>query len=294
MTSPTIAAVVLSMGNRPAELATALATLRDQARVDVDCVVVGNGWQPDGLPDWVRTLYLPENVGIPEGRNIGAREAQGDYVFFYDDDASLPTADVLARMADALDRDPTVAVVQPRGTDPYGRPTPRRWVPRLMRVASGAKDVAAAGGDAAVFWEALCMIRRSAFDEVGGWPGHFFYGHEGIDIAMRLLDAGWTIRYEPGIVVQHPATQATRHAVFYRMNARNRVWVARRNLPAPLIPVYLGVWTALTVSRVRRIGPLAVWFRGFAEGWRTDPGRRRPMSWRTVWRMTRLGRPPIV
>jgi GT2 family glycosyltransferase len=294
MTSPTIAAVVLSMGNRPTELATALATLRDQARVDVDCVVVGNGWEPEGLPAWVRTMYLPENVGIPEGRNVGAREARGDYVFFYDDDASLPTADVLVRMAAVLDDNPAVAVVQPRGTDPHGRPTPRRWVPRLLRVASGAADVEAAGGDAAVFWEALCMIRRSAFDEVGGWPGHFFYGHEGIDIAMRLLDAGWTIRYEPGIVVRHPATQATRHAVFYRMNARNRVWVARRNLPAPLIPVYLGVWAALTVARVRRIRPLAVWFRGFAEGWRTDPGRRRPMSWRTVWRMTRLGRPPIV
>ncbi|WP_028709206.1 glycosyltransferase family 2 protein [Propionicicella superfundia] len=286
--TPTIAAVVLSMGNRPDELATALATLRDQARVDVDCVVVGNGWEPEGLPAWVRTVHLPENVGIPEGRNVGAREARGEYVFFYDDDASLPTSDVLARMAAVLAADPAVAVVQPRGADPYGRPTPRRWVPRL-RVGPDAR-----GGEAAVFWEALCMIRRTAFDEVGGWPGHFFYGHEGVDIAMRLLDAGWRIRYEPSVVVHHPATAATRHAVFYRMNARNRVWVARRNLPAPLIPLYLGVWTLATVVRVRRPGPLAVWFRGFVEGWRTDAGERRPMSWRTAWRMTRLGRPPIV
>lgn len=286
--TPTIAAVVLSMGNRPVELAHALETLREQVRVDIDCVVVGNGWEPTGLPDWVRTVYLPENVGIPEGRNVGAREARGEFIFFYDDDAYLPTADVLIQMSSVMMGQPDVAVVQPRGTDPHGRPAPRRWVPRLI-VGDGMN-----GGDTAVFWEALCMIRRTAFEQVDGWPGHFFYGHEAIDISMRLLDAGWRIRYEPSIVVKHPATQATRHAVFYRMNARNRVWVARRNLPAPLVGVYLAVWSALTVLRVRQREPLAIWFRGFREGWRTDAGARRPMRWSTALHMARLGRPPII
>lgn len=286
--TPTIAAVVLSMGNRPDELNKALTTLREQVRVDIDCVLVGNGWDPTGLPDWVRTVYLPENVGIPEGRNVGAREARGEYIFFYDDDAYLPTADVLTRMAKVMDDNPDVGVVQPRGTDPYGRPGPRRWVPRLI---VGKRT---SGGDSAVFWEALCMIRRTAFEQAGGWPGHFFYGHEGIDIAMRILDDGWRIRYEPSIIVKHPATQATRHAVFYRMNARNRVWLARRNLPVVLIPVYVTVWAALTIARVRKREPLAVWFKGLKEGFTTDPGPRRPMSWKTVLEMTRLGRPPIV
>ena len=36
------------------------------------------------------------------------------------------------------------------------------------------------------------------------------------------------------------------------------------------------------------------WFGGFAGGWRTPCGPRRPMRWRTVWRLTRLGRPPVV
>jgi hypothetical protein len=39
---------------------------------------------------------------------------------------------------------------------------------------------------------------------------------------------------------------------------------------------------------------LLVWGRGFVEGWRSDPGPRRPMSWSTVLRMTRLGRPPVI
>jgi GT2 family glycosyltransferase len=283
---PRIGVVLLSMGNRSADLAHALETLHSQQGVHLDVVLVGNGWKPEGLPDWVRTVTLSQNVGVPEGRNIGAGIAEGELIFFYDDDAALPETDILARMARVFN-DPAVAVCQPRGVDPLGRPSPRRWVPRV-NAAAGDK-----GGDVPVFWEALCMIRRSAFEEVGGWPGDFFFAHEGIDISMRLLDAGWRIRYEPSIVAYHPATPPSRHDNFYRTNSRNRVWVARRNLPAILVPAYCLVWAAATVVRVRKIAPLKVWFDGFKQGWQTDPGPRKPIRWSTVWRLTRLGRPPI-
>ena len=284
---PTVAAVVLSMGNRPRELSVALDSLLAQEHVDLDVVLVGNGWEPQGLPPRVRTVHLAENVGIPEGRNVGAREARGDLLYFYDDDACLPTGDVLARLATSFD-DERVAVAQPRGADPEGKPTPRRWVPRLRTGDGGAP------GEVVVFWEGVCMIRRSAFEQVGGWPGHFWYGHEGIDLAYRLVDAGWRLHYRPDVLVNHPATQPSRHAVYYRMNARNRVWVAKRNLPHPIDVLYVGVWTAASVLRIRDRDNLGVWFRGLVEGVRTDAGPRRPMSWSTVARLTRAGRPPLV
>jgi GT2 family glycosyltransferase len=284
----TVGAVVLSMGNRPVELQKALDTLLAQQGVDLDVVLVGNGWRPEGLPARVRTVHLEENVGIPEGRNVGAREAGGDILFFYDDDAVLPTDDVVAGLAREFEVDDRIAVVQPRGVDPGGRPTPRRWIPRLRTGSGGAP------GDVVVFWEGVCAIRRSAFEEAGGWPGHFWYGHEGIDLAYRLLDAGWRLRYRPDIVVNHPATQPSRHAVFYRMNARNRVWVARRNLPHPVAELYLTTWSLISVARIRDRDNLGTWFRGFREGLREDAGARRPMTWSTVARLTRAGRPPIV
>jgi hypothetical protein len=78
------------------------------------------------------------------------------------------------------------------------------------------------------------------------------------------------------------------------MNARNRVWVARRNLPMPLDLLYVASWVLITLARVRDRDALAVWFRGLVEGYRTDPGPRRPMSWRTALRLTLAGRPPVV
>lgn len=289
---PRVGAVMMTMGNRPDDLRAAIDSLMMQKGVLLDVVLLGNGWNPQEnpwpFPDGVRAIHSPENLGIPEGRNVAARQARGEYLFFYDDDATLPNDHVLADMVTQMEKSPTNAVIGPLGQDPTGKPTPRRWVPRL-RVAGGGRP-----GPATWFLEGIHLSRRTAFEQVGGWPGHFFYGHEGIDLAWRLIDAGWTIQYVPNIHVHHPATAPSRHAVYYRMNARNRVWVAKRNLPAPLIPLYLGNWAAITLLRVKDTEARKVWFRGFVEGWRTDAGQRSTMSWTTVARLTRLGRPPVI
>ncbi|WP_222871467.1 hypothetical protein [Nonomuraea sp. PA05] len=99
---------------------------------------------------------------------------------------------------------------------------------------------------------------------------------------------------DPEIVIHHPATDPARHATFYRLVARNRVWLAYRRLPAPLIPIYLVTWIELSLIRIRSRANLAVWFAGLRKGLKGGHGQRRPMSWRTVLRLTRAGRPPIV
>ena len=129
----------------------------------------------------------------------------------------------------------------------------------------------------------------------GGWPDPFFYAHEGIELAWRVWDSGATVHYAGDLVAGHPLTEVTRHADFYWRNARNRVWLARRNLPWAVGVPYLTTWTAVQVVRSRHAPrTLRPWFRGWVAGWRESPGARRPLSWRTVWRMTRLGRPPVV
>jgi GT2 family glycosyltransferase len=133
------------------------------------------------------------------------------------------------------------------------------------------------------------------FDAAGGWADPFFYAHEGIELAWRVWDTGHRAWYAGELVAHHPVIQQTRHSYYYRLNARNRVWLARRNLPLPLIPLYVGAWTAIQGVRfARRPAGAGAWFAGWREGWRVDPGGRRPLRWHTVWRMTAAGRPPIV
>ena len=144
-------------------------------------------------------------------------------------------------------------------------------------------------------WEGAVVARRTAFDAAGGWPAPFFYAHEGIELAWRVWDAGSSVLYAGDMTAQHPVIEPTRHDYYYRLNARNRVWLARRNLPLVLVPVYVGTWTGVQVLRsIKHPAALRAWFGGWSEGWRQDPGPRRPIRWSTVWRMTRLGRPPVI
>ncbi|WP_228718616.1 glycosyltransferase family 2 protein [Kitasatospora acidiphila] len=256
--------------------------------------VVGNGCTPVVVPPGARTVVLPENLGIPGGRNEGARalaelDPPADYLFFLDNDASFPHPDVLAQLVAEAEKHPEAAYVQPRLTGPDDTTTPRRWVPRL-RVGDPGRP-----GTITSMTEGVVLVRRAVFEQVGGWNGGLFLYHEGFDLSWRIWDRGCTGWYAAGIRMHHPLSSPTRHALFYRLSARNRVWVAYRNLPAPLITPYLLVWTASTAVRAVRGGGARESWQGFREGWagRHDQDRH-PMSWRTAWRLTAAGRPPVL
>ncbi len=285
---PRYGVVVLTMGRRPDELQRAILSVLRQRDVDLDVVVVGNGWQPVGLPEGVRTLGLESNVGIPAGRNAGAALVQGDLLFFLDDDAALPRDDVLATIASHFARDGRLGLLQPRIADPDGAAPPRRWTPRV-RVGDPKRS-----SYATVVWEGAIALRADVFRRAGGWADEFFYAHEGIDLAWRVWNTGSTGWYAGDIVVHHPANDPARNDNFYRMNARNRVYVARRNLPALLVPIYVAAWVVITVVRLKPGPALRTWLAGLLEGAVTPCGPRRPLSWRTVARMSRAGRPPVL
>jgi GT2 family glycosyltransferase len=283
-----LSCVILTMGDRPEELARAIASARARRGTGVEIVVVGNGADvPDASAELI-TLRLPENLGIPAGRNAGVAACHGDVVLFLDDDGWYPDPGLAEHVAGRFAADPMLAVLAFRVTGPDGGFGGRWHVPRL-RVGDPGRSAAAT-----TFSGGACAIRRSAYLEVGGQPGQFFFMHEEIDQAWRLLDRGYRIEYDAGAVMCHPPVANSRHAGFYRIEARNRVLLARRNLPWPLAAVFLLNWLGLTIVRTRSWPALREWLAGCATGWRMDAGQRHPLSARTIWRMTRLGRPPVI
>ncbi|MBS2962570.1 glycosyltransferase family 2 protein [Actinocrinis puniceicyclus] len=292
-----LAAVILTMGNRPAELAELIRTVAKQQGDPIDVVVVGNGVKASALPDLggARTVDLPENLGIPAGRNEGYRllldlppQQRPEVILTLDDDGSLNGDQVAEQLRAAFAADPRLGIVSFRITDPATGAVQRRHVPRV-RVGDPNRS-----STVTTFLGGANAVRTAVLEQVGLLPGEFFLFHEETDLAWRALDAGWSIEYRADLTLHHPTTSPTRHMTYHRMVARNRVWLAKRNLPWLLVPVYLAVWAGLTVLRTRDPAALRAWLGGFAEGLRTSAGPRRPMRWRTVWRMARLGRPPII
>ena len=283
-----LSCVILTMGNRPAELDRAVASVLALHDPPAELIVVGNGADLPPLPDGVTGVRLAENVGVAGGRNAGVDACHGDVVLFLDDDGWYPSPDLGGHVAGRFAADPALAVLSFRVVDPEGGPGVRWHVPRL-RAGDPERS-----SPVTTFAGGACAIRRTAYLAAGGLPSAFFYAHEETDLAWRLIELGYRLEYDAAAQMCHPAVPNSRHPEFERLNARNRVLLARRNLPWPVAAAYLLNWAALTVVRERSLVVLRAWLAGFAEGWRMDPGRRRPISLRTFWRMTRAGRPPVI
>ena len=286
--TPRFGCVVLTAGRRPDDLRAAVESLRRQQGVETDIVVVANGCDPRGVPDGVRVVALARDDGIPAGRNAGVEHVRGELLFFLDDDAEIAGDDALARVAAALAADPQLALVQLAPVARDGGRRSRDWVPRL-RVGDPAR-----ASEITVVWEGAVGVRRDVFERVGRWPADFRYVHEGVDLGWRIMDAGFRMRYAGDIPVLHPSPSGQAHSYSYYFGARNRVWLARRHLPLPLGFLYVVTFALRTVPRLRSWRAVQESARGYRDGLRGPGGRRRPLRARTLLRMTRAGRPPIM
>jgi GT2 family glycosyltransferase len=284
-----VGAVVLTQGRRPAELAAALESLTMQRDIELDVVVVGNGWEPVGVPNGVRSVALAVDRGIPAGRNAGVESVAGELLLFLDDDARLAAADALARVAARFAADPGLGMLQLRVRASAGGRPPRDWVPRL-RVGDPARS-----SEVTAVWEGAVAIRRTVFEQAGEWPEEFRYAHEGVDLAWRVLDTGKRVLYAGDIAATHPVYATAPHAYSAYHGARNRTWLARRHLPLPLAVLYVLSFAARTLPLLWRSRErMAEAVRGYRDGLRGPCGPRKPLRAKTLWRMTRTGRPPVI
>ena len=278
--------VLLTMGDRPDELEAAIASIPRAENHETEVVVVANGASGVRVDDGVILTELADNVGVPAGRNHGAELASGQILVFLDDDALIADQSLSERLVEKFGSEPDLAVVGFRIADPNTGITARRHVPR-----PGNGD-ATRSGDVTSFLGGACAVRRDAFDQVGGLPGAFFYALEETDFAWRCIDRGWRVFYDAAALVHHPKTDVARHGGATRLTARNRVLLARRLLPWPLVPAYIGNWFVITSVRSRSRSAISEHWAGTREGWAATVDRT-PMKWRTVWRLTKLGRPPL-
>ena len=283
--SSTVSVIVLTMGDRMPELESLIASL--ESCQPFDGVLVGNGFTPPEYPGW-RSLPLEENVGISAGRRIGADNATGGLLVFVDDDAKNLTADLLQLIQQAFDYDTNLGALALRVVVEGTNHSLSEWQPRLK----GRGQLVA--GNVTSFHGAAHAVRASTYRHVGGYPDNFWYAHEETDLAWRVLDTGATIAYRPDLTLSHPETKPSRHNQYLWYSARNRVWLARKHLPVLVGSTYVTVWLMLQLLRCRQVRELRGVLAGTVAGLRKSPGSRTPMSWRTVWRMTKLGRPPII
>ena len=221
------------------EMRGAVASAGSSTGVRVSVVVVDNGSaRPVAVPEpgTVTVLRNPGNLGVAAGRNRGVAAGTSPFVCLLDSDARL-RPDCLALLLEPLERDPKVAMTVPvfTGQPPEasaGRaPGLSRKVARLI----GVTKVYGRTGDRAMpAWEveaaigACQLVRREAFDEVGGLDESFFYGPEDVDFCLRLRERGWAILQVGDARCDH-APRRTSRAILSRRGIAH-AWAVSRYL----------------------------------------------------------------
>jgi N-acetylglucosaminyl-diphospho-decaprenol L-rhamnosyltransferase len=116
------------------------------------------------------------------------------------DDPSVGMAAPALRLRDGRLQDS--ARVTPRPLDLVVR----RWVePEFGAVR--------AGGDVDWVVGACFIVRRAAWETIGGFDERFFLYFDDVDLCERLRGAGWRVRFDPSYVVEHAHQGASRRSL---------------------------------------------------------------------------------
>jgi GT2 family glycosyltransferase len=129
------------------------------------------------------------NIGVPRSWNMGAQLAEGEFLCYVNDDVEIGIGDI-ERMVDVISQ-PDVGEVGPRGT---------KWFRQEPGPYVGEREITEA--DAISGW--LFMIKRSAFDAVGGFDIAYTPAFcEEIDISFAIRAAGYRCLVIPGLKAVH-------------------------------------------------------------------------------------------
>jgi GT2 family glycosyltransferase len=241
-------------------------------------------------------IELPENRGACAARNVGARAASGDILVILDDDAGFLSSLELSKLVKLFDSRPDVHVVAFQVCDPAtGELCLRDWChPRYW------KEFGQTEFETDHFGEGASAFRREVFEKTGGYYEPLFYGAEGLDMELRVMDQGFKILYTPHVRVWHGVSGKSRtndRQYFYF--TRNYIWMAYKDYPLWAGARFLSFKLAMMLYLTLRVGCYGSFARGVwdgIKGLRRVRHDRVPISQITIkrWLDLEKGRPGLL
>ena len=287
--TPDITAIIVNYnsGSHLAECLTSLdaglaglnceVVVVDNASTDDSEAVAEKRESSDSGKRRVRLVRLPTNTGFAAAANLGARTSAADLLLFINPDC-LVAAGFLDPLLHDLDTHPRCAAIAPcvlnedgspqgnaRGdptmmTGLFGRSTllsrlfpSARLARRNVLIPATLQESQSA---ATVDWVSgsCVLVRREAFNEIGGFDERYFLYWEDADLCRRLRNDGWSIRFRPDARVVHVGARSSRTVkplairafhrsayLYYATHVAQSPWSARRWLAAGLLLARCGI-----------------------------------------------------
>ena len=239
---------------------------------------------------WVALTRSPRNGGFAYGNNQALIRARGAKILLLNPDTRIPPG-AIGRLIERLEAHPEAGIVGPKLLRPNGTmhlacrrsfPTPSTAFYRFSGLARlfpnsprfGRYNLTFVDPDLPLEVDSVCgacmLVRREVLERIGLLDERFFMYGEDLDWCLRARAAGWSVRYEPSVVVQHQHGAASRKRalrttfhfframdLFYRKHYVNRYHPLVTGLVRTTIYAALGVALfrrLLTSPSQRRVG----------------------------------------
>jgi len=201
--SEPMVSIVIPVHNGGEQFKRCLSSAVDAISHEGEIIVVADG-DTDGSWQFakkigVKVLKIPKVGGPAKARNLGAREATGDILFFFDADVALASDTIECVTAVFRDNFDLAALFGSYDDEPFETNLLSQYKNLLHHyVHQTSKE------DAFSFWTGCGAIRREIFMEMGGFNETYRNPSiEDIELGYRLKKAGHKIRLVKEIQVKH-------------------------------------------------------------------------------------------
>jgi GT2 family glycosyltransferase len=219
-----------------AELERCLESLRATSPAPAEVIVVLDGCPDEALESRfaVQVIALPRRHGPAVARNVGARRASGEILFFVDADVVVPPH-AIGQVVSGFAREPAaVALFGSYDDEPSATNLVSQYKNLLHHHVhqSGHRD-------ASTFWSGCGAIDREVFLRAGGFDERIERASiEDIELGRRLVAAGLSVRLLPDLQVKHQKrytlVSLVRSDVIDRALPWTRLILRERHLPNDL------------------------------------------------------------
>jgi GT2 family glycosyltransferase len=197
--------------------------------IDAEIIVVDNNSEDDscamvnGRFPHITLLENKENVGFSKANNQAVAIAKGEYVCILNPDAAVAedTFSKAIGFAENIEKLGALSIYLMDGTGHFlpeskrNVPTPRRALLKLLGQTKGTNGYYArhiedrASGEIDILAGAFMLMKRSVFNEVGGFDEDYFMYGEDIDLSYKLQKAGYKNHYLGSLCLLHYKGEST-------------------------------------------------------------------------------------
>ncbi|WP_254545801.1 glycosyltransferase family 2 protein [Halomarina pelagica] len=241
---------IIATYNRKNDLVECIKSVLEQEYRPREIIIISNSTDgTEGLfefdgelnKDCIKFHQFNGRMGVAKARNVGYVIAAGDIFVTLDDDAILTDSQATNQIVDLFESYDRIGALAFRSINYYTGKVDTAEFPYRNNDRPFDEPF-----EATYFVGVGNALKRSAVDEVGLYPDTFEYGFEELDISLRLLDAGYRIRYVPSVTVKHKQSPHGRFPgrKVAQKRLENRIRVGVRHLPWKYVVVSSVLWTA--------------------------------------------------